>query len=287
MYIIQCVTLTANNLRLSSQKIEIVGLLKDAISHSKDLPATISDMKKITVLSKLAIRINEIYSYLVSDKLDFLRVSEKFREHCQLILRDLNYLLDTTTVTEFKEVVSSLLHIKKNVVEEEQLSPIEVDLAAGEIKETEVSTTAEMTNEARLRQKELFILEDDAPKNEHDFFQNFEETILKPVKELDTFLGRLADGDAVEAELVYYSEIMKNHANLSRDFGATLVGDMHTAFHKGLERIISGELPMDKESAENLRACLIVIVALIKNKAVDIKPFLNRAEEFASELGIN
>ncbi|MHC1737497.1 MAG: hypothetical protein AB9882_05760 [Ignavibacteriaceae bacterium] len=285
LYIVQCISVTANNLRLSSQKIEIVGLLKDAISHSTDLRQTITDMKKVTVLSKLAIRIGDIYSYLISDKLEFMRISDKFREHCQLILRDMNFLLDSTSVQEFKETVNLLLNKKPEQVTEENLSPIEVNLIS-QPQNAHLLSVADPAAENGMRQKETFILEDDPPKPTHDFFQNFEENILKPVKELDTFLGRLAEGNVDEGEVVYYSEIMKNNRELARKFGATLVADMHGIFRKGLDLIHLRKLETNKDTAENLRSCLIVIVALIKNKEVDIKPFLNRAEAFADRLEI-
>lgn len=285
LYIVQCISVTANNLRLSSQKIEIVGLLKDAVSHSTDLRQTIADMKKVTVLSKLAIRIGDIYSYLISDKLEFLRISDKFREHCQLILRDMNFLLDSTSVAEFKETVNLLLNKKTEQVTEENLTPIEVNLMSPS-QNAQLLSTAELALENGMRQKESFILEDDTPKQTNDFFQNFEENILKPVKELDTFLGRLAEGNIDEGEVVYYSEIMKNNRDLAHKFGATLVADMHEIFRRGLDLIHARKLETNKDSAENLRSCLIVIVALIKNKEVDIKPFLNRAEAFADRLEI-
>ncbi len=65
-YMVQCVTTASNNLRLNAQKIEIVAMLRDVIVKSTDLESDIHTMKKITELSTLAIRFNEIYSYLIS-----------------------------------------------------------------------------------------------------------------------------------------------------------------------------------------------------------------------------
>jgi len=39
-----------------------------------------------------------------------------------------------------------------------------------------------------------------------------------------------------------------------------------------------------KEVTESLRACLIVIATLIRNKAVDITTYLNLAEEFGKKI---
>ena len=63
-YIVQSISVAANNLRLSTEKIEVVALLRDAIVKSEDVESDIREMKKITELSTLAIRLNEILSYL-------------------------------------------------------------------------------------------------------------------------------------------------------------------------------------------------------------------------------
>ncbi len=39
-----------------------------------------------------------------------------------------------------------------------------------------------------------------------------------------------------------------------------------------------------KEVIESLRACLIVIVAVVRGKEVDISNYLNRAEDFGNKL---
>ena len=62
VYLIQSITTAANNLRLSAQQIEVVGLLRETIVNANDLGAELLLMKKSTELSKLAIRLGEIHS---------------------------------------------------------------------------------------------------------------------------------------------------------------------------------------------------------------------------------
>jgi len=50
-----------------------------------------------------------------------------------------------------------------------------------------------------------------------------------------------------------------------------------------LYEINNGKLLVDKTVIESLRACLIVIVAVVKRKEVDITGYLNRAEEFGNK----
>ena len=75
-YINQSISIAANNLRLTNQQIEVVALLKEAVTLSDNLSDDLIDMKKITELSTLAIRLNDIYNSLTQNPIDFLKVSD-------------------------------------------------------------------------------------------------------------------------------------------------------------------------------------------------------------------
>lgn len=277
-YLVQIIGLASNNLRLSSQKIEVVGLLKEAIGNSENLGIDFQNMKKITELSKLAIRLNEIYIFLSSSKVDFLKLSEKFKEHIQLIIKDLSYLLDNTNPVSFKQSIIKLNEFKKSNTESESKESNETE------KENVSKLAVKLENE---RMKEKFILEDDKPDEDQTYFQNFEVTILKPIKHLDSLLKKILHGTIDLEELQQYSEIMKFNGNLSEKFGSEIIANMHRIFAKALLQIKNGLLETDKELIEQMRACLIVIVALVRNKEVDIKIYLNRAEEFGKKINLN
>ncbi len=107
-YLVQAITNAANSLRLSTQKIEVVGLLKEVISRSDDIENDIKKMKKITQFSTLAIRLNEIYNYLDQPQVEMGKLSDKFREHSQLLVKDLNNMLEMVNPLSFKEAVKNL-----------------------------------------------------------------------------------------------------------------------------------------------------------------------------------
>ena len=73
LYIIQSITAASNNLRLSTQKIEVVALLREFLGKSENLDEDIRRMKKITELSTLAIRLNEVYTFLSRGNVDFFK----------------------------------------------------------------------------------------------------------------------------------------------------------------------------------------------------------------------
>ena len=116
-YMIQCISTAANNLRLNSQKIEIVAMLRDIIIKSNDLEDDIRIMKKITELSTLAIRFNEIYSYLSQPQIDLFKFSEKIKEHSSILIKDMSHMLDIVTPDSFKLSIEKLRPL---VIEEER-----------------------------------------------------------------------------------------------------------------------------------------------------------------------
>jgi hypothetical protein len=59
---------------------------------------------------------------------------------------------------------------------------------------------------------------------------------------------------------------------------------MHLIIGKTLLLIKNRDMMPGKELINALRACLIVIVALVKNKEVDITAYLHRAEEFGEKV---
>jgi len=61
---------------------------------------------------------------------------------------------------------------------------------------------------------------------------------------------------------------------------------MHKIFSSALDLIKNKELLPIIPVIEGMRACLIVIVALVRGKDVDITLYLNRAENFGKQINI-
>ncbi|MFA6598752.1 MAG: hypothetical protein WCS69_13595 [Ignavibacteriaceae bacterium] len=275
-YIIQCIAVAANNLRLSSEKIEVVGLLKETLLNANDLEDVIFGMKKITQLSRLAIKFHEVYNYLKQNKVDFLKVSDKFKDHAQLLVKDLNTVLDTLTPNLYKEISKKLEEFVSNSVNDEAKDDsLTIDFTDRKSSHTEKMKTDKI--------KEKFIFEEEN-EDEHLFFQNFEATILKPVKEIESVLKNLGTGEVKSTELRQYETVMKVNASLSEKFGTEITTEMHNILAKAFRMLQLKELAPGKDMIESMRACLIVIVALVKNKDVDITSYLNKAEDFGKKL---
>ncbi|MDP2303859.1 MAG: hypothetical protein Q8N03_15695 [Ignavibacteria bacterium] len=279
-YIVQCIVLASNNLRLSSEKIEVVALLREAINRSKNIEQDIANMKKITELSKLGIRLHEISDYILKSKIDFLHVTDKFKEHSQSLIKEINFLLDKVTPTTFKEVLEKLHPVEVPTI---SLPTVDEKSKTTHVSDIVISNSKQQTENEKLKEKLIF---DEDKEDDTISFHNFETTIMKPIKQLDQLLKNLADDKYTHEDLNNFAKIMTMNSEISEKFGTDIIANMHKIFAKTLIVIRNKELMPGKEVIEALRACLIVIVALVRSKEVDITVYLNRAEEFSKQLQI-
>ncbi|MCX8106986.1 MAG: hypothetical protein N3D80_14055 [Ignavibacterium album] len=275
-YITQSISAAANSLRLSTHQIEIVALLKDAIIKSNDLSNDLIRMKKITELSTLAIKLNEIYNFLIHNNIDFFKISDQFKEHSRNLIKDLNHLLDTTTPLSFKNALEKL-NPHTEEFKPEKKEEIKIDLSKRKVDE-EIFIKPETE-----KIKERIIL-DDENESEELFIQNFETNILKPIKPLDQMLKNLSNDDFDYEEISSFIKIMSDNGRLSKKIGFEIISDMHETIAQTLTLIKNRKLMPGKEIIEGLRACLIVIVAVVKGKEVDITNYLNRADDLQQKI---
>jgi len=264
VYLVQSITAASNNLRLNAQQIEVVGLLREVIVNSNDLGAELLNMKKSTMLSKLAIRLNEIYSFLTQSKVDFIKISEQFRDHSRYLIRDLNQFLESVNPQLFREAFQKL---NENGTSEVDIELVDRSKLAGQIL---VNQSSEI--------REKIIMEDDLKNGE--MFHSFELQILEPIKPMDEMLKKMLTGKVAYEELKLYAGLMEAHSMLSAQRGFRILAEMHQIITCAFNGVISGTLLINKTVIDSLRACLIVIAAVVKGKEIDITDYLNRAEEF-------
>ncbi len=273
-YINQSITIAANNLRLNNQQIEVVALLKEAINKSENLSNDLIDMKKITELSLLAIRLNEIYNFLTQSQIDLLKISDQFKEHSRQLIRDLGHMLDISTPASFKIAIDKLKTGFGSVPEE-----IKVDLSKRMPEDNPFSK-----NETEKIKEKIILEEETDEMDEDELIQNFETTIINPIKPLDNLLKKLPTEEVDYEELIKFSKIMKTNASLSSRIGFEILSNMHNIVSKSLILIKNRDLMPGKDVIESMRACLIVIVAVVRGKEVDISNYLNKAEEFGNKI---
>ena len=284
-YIIQSLSAASNNLRLSTEKIEVVALLREVILRSGDLHSDIKAMKKITELSTLAIRLNEIYNYLTQGQVDLFKLSDKFKEHSQFLIKDLSHMLDIVNPGTFKKAIEKLTEdreLKPEKISDRQNAKKNYDGLSIDLSKRQPDENIFVKPEAEVI-KEKLIFEDD--RDEESFFiQNYESEILKPIKPIDALLKQLSKNEYNPEDILNFAKLMKTNGDMSARRGFDIIANMHMILAKSLFLIRIRELMPGREVIEALRACLIVIVAVVRGKEVDITTYLNRAEDFGKKI---
>jgi len=247
-YIMQSISVASNNLRLDTQKIEVVSLLKELISKSEDLEKEIKMMKTSTDLSTFAIRLDEIHRYLSQGSIDLLKISDKFKEHSQYLISDLSRLLDAVNPISFRETINKI---------RENGTIIEIDNGS----KNEIYNVNSMDNQFGKSEtdilKEKIIMEDE-PVEHGILFQNFEEAILHPIKNVDELLKNLLASRPDPEDLIKYCEILESNGNLAEEKGFEIISNMHKIVAKALLLIRANELSPTKQNSridESLSYC--------------------------------
>ncbi|MEW6195540.1 MAG: hypothetical protein AB1521_10325 [Bacteroidota bacterium] len=275
-YIIQCIISAANSLRLSSEKIETVAILRERFNRTENLSEEIKNFKKITELSKLGVKLGELENYIESGKLDFLKLSDKFKEHSYNLVREINYVLDVVTP-----------QMMRNIFQGFENEVINVDLTkrdAADEDKNENKKQMPLPKRSRADELKEALIFDELNRENGFSFENYEEKVLRPVKDLDSFLNRVAKYDFTESEIGNYVKTMNDNAELSQKIGFEILSNMHKIFSAGLDQVNQKKIAPSPNVIESLRACLIVIVAVIRGKEVDITNYLTRAENFGKSI---
>ena len=269
----QTLTAASNNLRLTTHQLEAVALLRESLLNSDDIISDICKMKKLTELSTLAIRLNEIYNFLTQKRIDFSRLSEQFKDHSQYLITDLNHILEGDNSVLVKNALNKLSG-SKSIAEQE----INVNLTI------EKSTSDLLISTPSANRKGNTFISKEEAGNGH--INNFEMIILDPIKPIDKMLKQMEINDVNLKDLAYFAKIMRVNAEISEKQGYEIVAEMHLIISRALLMIKSNELLPGKNIIESIQACLIVIVALVRGKDLDITNYLNKAENFGEEISI-
>lgn len=279
-YIIQCIITASNNLRLSSEKIESVALLRERLQKSEILSEEIKVFKKITELSKFGVKLGEILSFIENGKIDFAKLSDQFKEHSYSLIKDLSYLLDVVTPQMMRELFQKFENTSIDV----DLTKSPISPEADDKLNNAVSKEINIPKRSRADELKEEIIFDELNKEDNFSFEQYESKVLRPIKDLDAFMNRLQKYDFTENEINTNIRIMKDNAVLSQKVGFEVLSNMHSIFAAGLELINQKKIAPSANVVDSLRACLIVIVAVVRGKEVDITNYLTKAEDFGKTI---
>ena len=198
-------------------------------------------VKKITELSTLAIRLNEIHDYLTNRKIDFFKFSDQFKEHSRYLINDLTNLLEIDNPV----LINSAINKLKGVQDKSEPPQIEVIITEDKSDSNLAAENADDSSEN--------IKEDDVV-NKEEYIRTFEKLILKPIKQIDNLLKQFANNEINYEDISRFTEIIKANAEASVNNGSDIISNMHRIMYEALMLIKTGELIPDKNVIEAMRS---------------------------------
>ncbi len=275
-YLEQCFNNAVNELHLKAGQVEIISKLRELLFDSESVLKEIERMKKNTELSTFAIRLNEAYNFIESNEIDFSSVSHHFAEHSEKLAQSLKKLIDEFDWQNFQRIVARLheLELVNSESKTENGEPVEFMLDY---------QPTENDNDETLEMKSNFILDDELLQRDISF-DEYKEKVLDSIKNMDALLNDLQNGNYSDEQIMKCLRTVEINKTLSEKHNFDIITRMHQTFEDSLRLIQKNIIKINKQLVYAMRSCLIVIVAIIKDKKVDITEFLKRAEFLGKEI---
>ncbi len=229
-YIIQTYENAANNLRLNSHRLINHTLLKEFFSDCEKLERSIDEMKKITELAKLGVRLGKSVEFTHSVP-QFISLSSAMKEQVNELIPIVREVLDSFAP---EELAAKLEQIKNSISKS-----VEADEA-----------NIEKTNTTDV------VVE-----------------VVNLIRQVDDYLNLCSSGSLSSDDKEKFVEIVSKINSSLNNFSRDLIIEMKNIFNELFNRIISRGFSYPEE-IEAMRACLIVTVAELKEKDVDVSQFI-------------
>jgi len=114
---------------------------------------------------------------------------------------------------------------------------------------------------------------DERPKTDEEIFYEFETSLVDNIKELDDYLGKITTSsydENREEELI--TQAYKS-LTTAESLGHEVIAKMIKTYWAALLAMRDKKLPATKNEAELIRSTLIIIVALIKDKDIELESY--------------
>lgn len=271
IYLVQCLNYAASYLRLNKPQLDTLNYMCNFLNDSEELFEVIVFFSKVTELSSLSIRLKEIYNFITYGKIDYSKISETFKKQANDLIQELNSALKCLSTDRMKEIV----HAKDVLFESETDENAQV-----ESEKTEALTTNKDEYENNYDNKIKVEYND----SDNSAFKLFEMQLVEEVKCFDIILQKLYQN---EIDLIEIKDCISKVDDMKENclkFGLETVAEMHEIFQNSLSLILKNTIPVTKELIESMRSCLIVIVAVVRNKNIDIAYYYSRTEILSKQI---
>ncbi len=219
---------------------------------------------------------------LVSDRLINHTLMKEFISDCEKIEAAVNEMKKVTEFAKFAVKLGGIIDFTRTV-------PNFIDLSAEMTKQINdlIPIVREMLDEFKPEEFSVKLGEIRenlfAKNNDNSNVPNTDNVIevVNLIRKIDDYLNLCAKGEISSDDKEKFMEIVNRMNALLAPFENPLVLEMKEIFNALFGNIISKGFS-EAEEIEAMRACLIVIVAKLKNKDVDVSQFIELARNVAT-----
>lgn len=194
---------------------------------------------------------------------------------------DIPTLSDENNISEEKLELSENYETKHSIENEfENIEKSKQDVES--IEELQQSKSA--NTESFQETKEAIELNNTNTSALDDKYLEFERTVLENILEVDEFLNKIKS-EPVE-DVVQLRIIQKAYScfELAKELQFELISEMIKVYWAAIVAIRDHRLKPDKEVTDLIRSTLISLTALIKQRDIDLEPFLKKYNQLKTKL---
>ena len=245
-YIIQCIGHAASNIRLKGEALENLSLLKNYIHKFPDSEFLFREMKKVTALSRIGIKLNEIYMYASSDRVDFSVLSKEFSRQSAELTTPLMFLLNDNSTEKLENYLLNIRLHQKEVPREE----------------TEENSSDQEKLVVQLKHRE-----------------EFNNSFILLLKELNELLDNIATNSIEVSEIKHYISLIEEKIEIAESANIEIVSRVLGCANSALEFIAVNNDSKHTELIEKVRSAFIVVVVVLRGKDVDLGLYLEEVNQ--------
>ena len=156
------------------------------------------------------------------------------------------------------------------------------------IEEEGLDTQNEKLKEGELSSDESSISSNEVPeksepesreKSPEELYLELEKSLLKNIIDVDAFLNDALSGYINDAHLLSLISKAQYCMVLAEQLGHDMVAQLIRTYRFGIMALNDGKLPLQENVSELIKAVLIILISIIKNKDIDLDQYWERCSQ--------
>lgn len=150
----------------------------------------------------------------------------------------------------------------------------------GTEKEDQTSQDFESPDETRIKDQLMKKLNEE----NDDLYLDFEKMLLDNILEVDEFLNKVINQKIDDEQFLKLIQKAYRSFQLAEELNFTLISELIKVYWLSLVAIRDNNLKPSKSIADLIRSTLIILVTLIKQREVDLEPFMQKHNQLKEKL---